>query len=72
MENKTWNAWIQISNRQDREFVFQATDDEVAHLRQFLANRENVIDFDVAEQFADLDVNDVKEELGSWISDEIE
>lgn len=72
METQLWNAWIQISNHQDREFVFRGTPEDAQNLIAFLAIRKHVIDFNVAEEHADFDANDVKEELGQWIADEIE
>ena len=72
MENDLWNVWIQISNHQDREFIFTGTSEDAENLREFLANRDHVIAFDIAEEAAEFDANDIKEEVGQWISDEIE
>jgi hypothetical protein len=72
METRLWNAWIQIRNHQDREFVFRGSEEDAQDLREFLANRDNVNTFEVAEEFADLTSEDVKEEVGQWIADEIE
>lgn len=72
MSNQLWNVWVQISNLQDREFIFRGTHEDASNLRDFLANRDHVVGFDIAEESAEFDANDVKEEVGQWISDEIE
>lgn len=67
-----WNVWVQLSNHFDREFTVVATDSEIDELRAFLANREHVMSYDIGREYGDTTVNDFKEELGGWISDEIE
>lgn len=73
MESYTlWNVWIQLSNRQDREFVVNATPTQIEELRDFLANRQHVMSYDIGQESGDMEVNDLQEELGQWIADEIE
>lgn len=73
MESYTlWNVWIQLSNRQDREFVVNATPTQIEELRDFLANRQYVMSYDIGQESGDMEVNDLQEELGQWIADEIE
>jgi beta-galactosidase GanA len=67
-----WNAWIQIRNRQDREFVFRGTASDAQALRDHLANHADVIDWGVDVEYADLTANDIKEELANWIDGELD
>lgn len=69
-DNRLWNVYVRLTNRQDREFTINDThinvDEAVVNLRE----REEVLEVNYGVEHADFTANDLIEEVASWIDSE--
>lgn len=65
-----WNAYVRLTNGQEREFVFRGLSEDADHLRQYLSNNKFIRESGVSVEYADFDANDVIEEVAAWIDGE--
>ncbi len=67
---KLYNVYVQTDNYQDREFTILDTEYNVRHAVEDLLQWDHVKDVSFGLEYADMGAEDLKEEVGAWISGE--